>query len=183
MTSLCINFVIDKFTTFQPLAVMKSINLTLAAVFFLTMNAVSQLNNPEMNHSTSMETQQIAQSILSTLENAWNSANGAEFAKPFADISEFVDIRGTYHQNAIPQYVGEAHQGMFMSIYKDSKVDYKLIQSVPIDQNTILVHASAELNAPSGPLAGISESMISMVLAGAEGNWKIRAFHNTLVRK
>ena len=130
-----------------------------------------------------MDTKEITQNILQTLENGWNNADGREFAKPFADKSEFVDIRGTLYQNATPQYVGEAHQGLFMSIYKDSKIKYELAQSTLIDQNTILANARAALDAPTGPLAGKGTSTITMVITGSGDTWKIRAFHNTLVMK
>lgn len=130
-----------------------------------------------------MDTKEIAQNILKILENGWNNASGTEFARPFADKSEFVDIRGTLYQNATPQYVGEAHQGLFTSIYKDSKVNYELIQSMLIDQNTILANARATLDAPTGPLAGKGASTITLVVTNSGAAWKIRAFHNTLVMK
>lgn len=127
-----------------------------------------------------METKQIVQNILSTLESGWNNASGTEFSIPFADASEYVDIRGALHVNATPQQLGQAHQGLFMSIYKDSKVVYEQVQSTLIDANTIIAHANAELDAPLGPLAGKNGSTISMVLVRNGDNWKIRSFHNTL---
>lgn len=130
-----------------------------------------------------METKQIAQDILSTLESGWNNASGTEFSIPFADTSEFVDIRGTLYTNATPQQLGQAHQGLFMSIYKDSKVVYKHVQSTLIDANTILAHANTELDAPVGPLAGKNGSTVSMVIVRSGDDWKIRAFHNTLKMK
>jgi uncharacterized protein (TIGR02246 family) len=130
-----------------------------------------------------MDAKEIAENILNILENGWNNASGTEFAKPFADTSEFVDIRGTLYKNATAKYVGEAHQGLFMSIYKDSKIKYDLIQSKVIDQNTILANASAALDAPTGPLAGKGTSTITLVITGSGDAWKIRAFHNTLVMK
>lgn len=130
-----------------------------------------------------MGTKEIAQNILNILEKGWNNANGTEFATQFADTSEFVDIRGTLYPNATRQLLGEAHQGLFMSIYKDSKIAYKLVQSILIDQNTIIANASTELDAPTGPLAGKNASTITMVITKSGDTWKIRAFHNTLVLK
>lgn len=130
-----------------------------------------------------MKPEEISQNVLHTLEQAWNNANGSEFAKPFAGISEFVDIRGTFHQNVSPQYIGEAHQELFMSIYKGSDITYKLLHAISIDTNTILVNATTELNTPSGPLSGINNSMITLILTNTDDHWKIRAFQNTLVLK
>jgi hypothetical protein len=70
-----------------------------------------------------------------------------------------------------------------MSIYKDSKVIYQLLQAVPIGSQTILVNAQTELDAPFGPLAGKNFSTVTLILVQSEGTWKIRAFHNTLVAK
>lgn len=127
-----------------------------------------------------METKQIADNILNTLESGWNNASGAEFSIPFADASEYVDIRGTLHASATPQQLGQAHQGLFMSIYKGSKVVYEQVKSTLIDENTIIAYANAELDAPLGPLAGKNGSTVSMVLVRNGDNWKIRSFHNTL---
>jgi uncharacterized protein (TIGR02246 family) len=128
-----------------------------------------------------MEAHEIAASILQNLQSGWNNANGNEFAASFADISEFVDITGTLHQNQSPSAIGQAHQGLFMSIYKDSKVAYDLVQAIKIDQGTVLANAKTTLDAPTGPMAGKKGSTITMVLTNSEGAWKIRAFQNTLV--
>ncbi|MCC6866042.1 MAG: SgcJ/EcaC family oxidoreductase [Ignavibacteria bacterium] len=130
-----------------------------------------------------MDTKEITQNILAVMENGWNNTNGNEFAAPFKDISDFVDIRGVLHQNITRQKVADEHQGILMSIYKNSKVSYKCIQASLIDSNTILAHAGAELQAPTGPLAGKNSSVITLVLINSDGKWTIRAFHNTMVMK
>ena len=162
---------------------MNLFTLTIVAALFLSATAHSQANVSKTKKQNAMETKAIAQDILKTLENGWNNANGTAFAQSFADSSEFVDIRGSLHQNATRQYLGEAHQGVFMSIYKDSKISYSLVQAQMIDENTILANAKAALDAPAGPLAGKSASTISMIIIKSGNDWKIRAFHNTLVVK
>lgn len=126
---------------------------------------------------------EITETVLKTIETGWNTANGTTFALPFDDVSDFIDIRGTLHQKVTRQYIGEAHQGLFMSIYKDSKISYSLIQAHSIDQNTIFANAKAALDAPSGPLAGKTASTISLVINKSGNDWKIKAFHNSLVAK
>ncbi|HUR30087.1 MAG TPA: SgcJ/EcaC family oxidoreductase [Saprospiraceae bacterium] len=156
---------------------------SLSFIGFCLFSASTQLSanpvNPE--NQTNMQIEEIVHSIIATLESGWNTGNGAEFARPFADISQFTDIRGTFHQNASPKALGEAHQGLFMSIYKGSKVTYQLVQASQIDDNTILANVSAALDAPSGPLAGKNSSAITMVITKTGEEWKIKAFHNTLV--
>jgi uncharacterized protein (TIGR02246 family) len=42
--------------------------------------------------------------------------------------------------------------------------------------------AAGHLNAPTGPLAGIHNSLFTMVLVQDDNHWRIAAFHNTLVK-
>jgi hypothetical protein len=45
----------------------------------------------------------------------------------------------------------------------------------------LLVHVTSTLDAPSGPLPGINRAQMSAVLVEQEGEWKVTAFHNTLI--
>lgn len=128
-----------------------------------------------------MDPKEISKTIVAQLEAGWNNADGAQFALPFATQSDFVDIRGTLHPNSPAAAIGAEHDGIFASIYKGSRIRYEVAQATPIDTNTILAHARAELDAPVGPLAGKTNSTITLVLVQQEGDWKIRGFHNTLV--
>jgi uncharacterized protein (TIGR02246 family) len=162
---------------------MKAITLSLISSLFAVMSSNGQINNFKTKNQLKMETEQISKNILKSLEDGWNHANGTEYAKQFADTSEFVTIRGELHKKSTRQYLAEAHQGLFMSIYKDSKVVYQFLQAMPIDKQTILVNAQTELDAPTGPLAGKSSSTITLILVKSADAWKIRAFQNTLVAK
>lgn len=134
------------------------------------------------NHQiTTMEVSNIANSILQHLEKAWNTADGAAFGEVFTAPCDFVDIRGTLHQQQSPESIGQAHQGIFNSIYKNSKVQFELLQAQLVDEHTILLSARSTLDAPLGPLTGINNSTISMVLANGNDRWGVRLFHNTLV--
>ena len=37
------------------------------------------------------------------------------------------------------------------------------------------------LNAPSGPLAGEHSAVVTLVIVDTNGEWRIGAFHNTLI--
>jgi uncharacterized protein (TIGR02246 family) len=161
---------------------MKTITTTLLVITFLT-TTYAQNDHSKSKNKIIMQQTEIAVGILKTLESAWNKASGIDYAKPFADTCEFVDIRGTLHKNSAPAYIGQAHQGIFNSIYKDSKVEYQLTQAITIDQDAILVNASSILEAPAGPLAGTNSSTITLLLLKKGSEWKIRAFHNTLIAK
>lgn len=125
-----------------------------------------------------METKDISLNTIRILESAWNRASGEDFGKPFSKDSDYVDIRGDLHFSDMA--VAKGHQEIFDTIYKDSKIKLELIQANRIDSNTILAHVNAMLECPNGPLAGKTNSTISMILTKFDEDWMIRAFHNTL---
>jgi uncharacterized protein (TIGR02246 family) len=162
---------------------MKTITVTMLALFLFTATANSQPNPLTTLKKDLMETKKTVESMIAVMQNGWNHADGNEFVKPFADTIEFVDIRGTLHSQSTRQYIAQAHAGLWKSIYKDSKILYELLQTVVLNDHALLVNLKATLDAPVGPLAGKTSSTITMVLLQTDGEWKVRGFHNTLVAK
>lgn len=126
-------------------------------------------NNPE----------EIGRRIISQLESAWNAGDGPGFARPFADNADFVDIRGVHHQGG--EAIGHGHQAIFDSIYRGSRIAYRLTHARELADGVILVHSTGELDTPSGPLAGKGEALQSLVLVREGEEWKVASFHNTVV--
>ena len=127
-----------------------------------------------------METTFRVKQILDSMQTGWNNADGASFVKPFAALSQFVDIRGTLHANATIEQLATAHDGLFNSVYKGSKVFYKPVQVTDVNPGYLLLHVDAELEVPAGPMEGKHYSTISMLIETATSPWTIKAFHNTL---
>ena len=123
--------------------------------------------------------QSVAAELIGRLERAWNEGDGQAFGEPFAPDADFVDIRGEHHRGQ--EAITAGHQAIFDSIYEGSSVDYELTDARELSDGVILAHATADLRAPSGPLAGEHRSVLSLVLVGGGEEWKIAAFHNTLV--
>ena len=128
-----------------------------------------------------MTADQAAHDIALQLESAWNSADGSAFAAPFAADADFVDIRGEHHRGV--QAIGHGHHAIFQSIYRGSRMAYRVTQVRAINADTLLVHIVGALDAPTGPLAGRNESLQTLVLNRTGEGWEIAAFHNTLVMK
>ncbi len=122
----------------------------------------------------------LATETFAALERAWNSADGAAYGAPFAEDADFVNVRGEHHRGG-PQYIGQAHQGIFDSVYAGSSVRYEVRTARHLAPNVVLAVAGATLNAPSGPLKGVNDARITVVMTEADGRWAITAFHNTLV--
>ena len=124
--------------------------------------------------------ERIVSGIVGELEHAWNAADGAGFGRPFADDADFVNIRGEHFRTR--EAIAKGHQGIFDTIYRGSVVRYQVTGVRAIAPGVVLAHVTSTLNAPTGPLAGEHSSLFSMVLVQDQQNWRIAAFHNTLVK-
>ena len=121
----------------------------------------------------------VAAELIARLERGWNGADGRAFGEPFAPDADFDDIRGEHHRGR--EAISAGHRAIFDSIYEGSSVGYELTGAREVSSDVILAHATAVLRAPSGPLAGEHNSMLSLVLVRGGDGWEIAAFHNTLV--
>ncbi len=131
------------------------------------------------NDSKQLDTKQILGDVLAELEAAWNAADGTRFGDAFTVDADFVNIRGEHHKSAVA--IGAGHQGIFDSIYRGSTVRYTALSAEPIAEGCVLGIAAGHLEVPAGPLQGTYRSTLTAVLLDADGTWKVRAFHNTLV--
>jgi uncharacterized protein (TIGR02246 family) len=117
--------------------------------------------------------------VFAELARAWNDGDGARYGEQFTDQAHFVNIRGTHMQGA--ETIAQGHQGIFDSIYRGSTVAYSVIEAERITEDCLLAMVHAELRAPSGPLQGSHEALITALLGRDGDRWKVRHFHNTLV--
>jgi len=123
--------------------------------------------------------QSVAAELIGRLERAWNEADGRAFGEPFTADADFVTIRGEHLYGR--EAIAAGHQAIFDSIYKGSSTDFELTGARELTDEVVLAHATAVLRAPSGPLAGEHNSLLSLVLVRGGDGWEIASFHNTLV--
>lgn len=128
-----------------------------------------------------MDPKDIAQRVIERLESGWNAGDGAAFAAPFAPDADFVAIRGDLHTGA--EAIAAGHQHIFETIYAGSTLDYTVIQARELNEGAILAHVRGKMHAPTGPLAGDSESTATVLLVRDGDEHRITAFHNTLVAR
>ncbi len=124
-----------------------------------------------------MDPRSIAETVTKRLEDASNAADGAAFGASFAPDADFVAIRGDLHC----EKSAAGHQQIFDTIDADSTIRCAVLQARKLDDRVILAHVRGSLNAPTGPLAGETESLATLVLVGNGNEHRIAAFHNTLV--
>jgi uncharacterized protein (TIGR02246 family) len=123
--------------------------------------------------------ERIVSDLVSELEEAWNAADGARFARHFSEDADFVNIRGEHLRTR--EVIAKGHQAIFDTIYAGSVVRYNVAGVRAIAPAVLLAHVRATLNAPTGPLAGEHRSLFTLVLVQDQNAWNIAAFHNTLV--
>ena len=121
----------------------------------------------------------IVSDIVGELEKAWNAADGAGFARPFADDADFVNIRGDHFRTR--EVIAKGHQVIFDTMYKGSVVRYHVTDMRAVTPEVLVAHVKSRLTAPTGPLAGEHGSLFTLVLVQRDNDWRIAAFHNTLV--
>jgi uncharacterized protein (TIGR02246 family) len=122
---------------------------------------------------------EIAAELFARLEKAWNDGDGRAFAAPCTDDVDFGELRGTPHPRR--EVVAQGHEFIFSTIYKGSHVTYTVDDAVELGPGCLLVHTSAVLESPSGPLAPVANAIATSVLVEQAGEWRLRAFQNTLV--
>ena len=122
----------------------------------------------------------LATETFAVLEQAWNAGDGPGYGAPFAEETDFVTVRGEHHRGDA-EYIGRAHQGILDSIYAGSSVRYEVAVARNLAPGVVLAVANATLDAPSGPLQGVRDARITVVMTEHDGRWSITAFHNTMV--
>ena len=121
-----------------------------------------------------------AAALVTRLENAWNSADGAAFVAPFAEDADFVNVLGMHVRGR--DAIAAGHEQIFRTVYAGSKVAYRVEGARLLRPDVALVHVQAGLDVPGGPMAGHHAARYSMVLTRDGGEWRIASFHNTVIR-
>src|SRR6476469_2769165 len=133
-----------------------------------------------MNTETINDRQVPASEFFAHLEAAWNAADGARFGAEFADVTDFVNIRGE-HLHGGQELIAAGHQGIFDTIYRGSTNRIHLDRVRETAPGCLHVHATSTREAPSDQMAGVNQARMTAVLVEHDGAWKATAFHNTLI--
>ena len=116
--------------------------------------------------------------IVTKLESAWNAGDGPAFGEPFASDADFVNIRAEHFRGR--EAIANGHSAIFRTIYAGSSNRLTVDSLRLLRPGVALVHVTAVLDVPSGPLAGRHTALFSAVLTQGSSGWEIASFHNTL---
>jgi uncharacterized protein (TIGR02246 family) len=117
--------------------------------------------------------------ILHKLERAWNAGDTAAFGAPMPENANFIAIRADHLRGR--KEIIASHAKIFSTMYAGSRNQLSLDFCRSLREDVALVHARSVLEAPTGPLAGRHEALLSTVLLRDKGEWQITSFHITLV--
>jgi uncharacterized protein (TIGR02246 family) len=113
------------------------------------------------------------------LVKGWNMKSGEEFAKPFAEDSDYIVINGRHIKGRAANARG--HQQIFDTIYKDSDIDAEVEQIRFVRPDVAVVHLLGEMFSKADRKQG-GKSRLMMVMVKTEGKWEIVAYQNTRIQ-
>ena len=109
------------------------------------------------------------------METGWNTKSGALFAKPFAEDADYVVINGMYIKGRAT--IDTAHQRIFDTIYKDTKINLTVKQIRFLRPDVAVVHVTGHRDGPTKDLT--QDAMLTLVMTKDQNGWTIAAFQNT----
>jgi len=109
------------------------------------------------------------------MEDGWNKKSGSLFATPFAEDADYVVINGMHIKGR--QIIESAHQRIFDTIYKDTKVKLAVKQMRFLRPDVAVVHVNGHRDGPTTDLVG--DAILTLVITREKQVWKIVAFQNT----
>jgi len=114
------------------------------------------------------------------METGWNMKSGAEFAKPFAENSDYVVINGMHIKGRADN--AKSHQYIFDTIYKDSSITATVKQIRFLRPDVAVVHGESNLIFKINGEEKKGNGIVTLVMTKENGKWSIAAFQNTAIQ-
>jgi uncharacterized protein (TIGR02246 family) len=116
---------------------------------------------------------------VAQMVKGWNAKSGEEFAKPFAEDSDYVVVNGMHVKGRAANAAG--HQQIFDTIYKDSDIAAAVEQIRFLRPDVAVVHVLAERFSKSQPEQRF-KGRVTLVMVKNKDKWEIAAFQNTQIQ-
>lgn len=150
-------------------------NSILVAIWLLLMGgAVSAQND-----SVKADDEKAIRANLEQMVKGWNVKSGEEFAKPFAEDSDYVVVNGMHIKGRAANAKG--HQQIFDTIYKDTEISGIVEQIRFLRPDIALIHAVTE-RFPKTDRNHVTKGRLTMVMVKTDDEWEIVAFQNTQIQ-
>jgi len=111
----------------------------------------------------------------------WNTKSGAEYAKPFAEDSDYVVINGFHIKGRAANAAG--HQQIFDTIFKNTNLTLVVEQIRFLRPDVAVVHVfGTRRPTREADSALIGDARITMTMVKNNGKWEIAVFQNTAIQ-
>jgi uncharacterized protein (TIGR02246 family) len=116
--------------------------------------------------------------IAEEFQKAWNGHDMAALASLFCEDATFVNRFGHYVRGV--QEIVSLHVPLHETIYSDSKMENEVIATIPLGEDTAVVHCWSRLTAGRAHPAGSHavDTVILAVLRLESNGWLIQALEN-----
>ena len=155
---------------------MKTNLITLSALFLLLCGAAF---GQKSSDAAPAEDEKAIRVNVEQMVKGWNMKSGAEFAKPFAEDSDYVVVNGMHIKGRVDNAAG--HQMIFDTFYKDTDISAAIEKIRFLRPDVAVVHVLAE-RFPKADKSKTVKGRLTMVMVKNAGKWEIAAFQNTEIQ-
>ena len=154
---------------------LKNLTILVFVLFIANVNSYAQKDDSKIQDESAIRAN------IEQMMKGWNTKSGAEFAKPFAEDSDYVVVNGMHIKGRAANAQG--HQQIFDTIYKDSNVSLKVEQIRFLRPDVAVVHVHTTLKVKQRDSTSEHSGRITMVMTKNKDKWEIAAFQNTPIQE
>ena len=140
---------------------------------------IASVNSYAQTIDNKSEDEAAIRANVEQMAKGWNMKSGAEFAKPFAEDSDYVVINGMHIKGHAAN--AESHQHIFDTIYKDSSIVPIVKQIRFLRPDIAVVHGESNLTFKINGEERRGKGMVTLVMTKEKGKWSIATFQNTAI--
>jgi uncharacterized protein (TIGR02246 family) len=115
------------------------------------------------------------QAVLARIAEAWAAHDGAAYGAEFTEDASYVTFVGTHYRGA--KEIGDVHAALWQKFLKGTKLAYELTD-LRIHGDTAIVVTAGDTYKNTLP-ARLKKVQTYTLVRGADGAWRVAAFHNT----
>lgn len=156
---------------------MKNITNIILVLIFTAMGIAAQEKAKTVDTSRD---EALIRANVEQMAKGWNMKSGEEFAKPFAENSDYVVVNGMQIKGRAENAKG--HQQIFDTIYKDSRNAATIRQIRFVRSDVAIVHVEWNLSFKMNGEERKGHALSTIVMTKENGKWEIAAFQNTAIQ-
>ncbi len=142
---------------------------------------IASVNSYAQTIDNKSEDEAAIRANVEQMAKGWNMKSAAEFAKPFAEDSDYV-VNNGFHVKGIVANVKEI-QFVFETREKHSVVSYTVEQIRFLRPDVAVVHALTARKMVQGDSTQEGKGRITMVMTKNKDKWEIVAYQNTPIQE